>query len=364
MVFFVLIQLIALLLPIILPVIVVVAIVIIIFLLKKYRENEEYKNSAYYQITGHSYASVKDNLGLYGEYLTYKNLKHFENLGAKFLFNVYIPKHNGGTTEIDVIMIFSKGVFVIESKNYSGWIFGSESQKKWCQTLHVGFGKSQKVFFYNPIMQNRSHINHLEMLLEENLPMWSVIVFSDRCTLKKIQVDSADVCVTNRYNVTRIVSEMSSPIEGAWLDESKILALYNKLYPYTQIDKNVRTQHIANVHNHNILSVFAQQSPPAHVHSSAKNAQAGTSELKTVVRADVETTHLEVTTMDGQTLVDELKKTETVGVSSVEPSVRKCPRCNGNLVLRTATRGENVGKQFYGCSNYPQCKYIQDITEL
>ena len=31
----------------------------------------------------------------------------------------------------------------------------------------------------------------------------------------------------------------------------------------------------------------------------------------------------------------------------------KCPRCGGNLVLRNGRYG-----RFYGCSNYPNCKYI------
>ncbi|MBR3866062.1 MAG: topoisomerase DNA-binding C4 zinc finger domain-containing protein, partial [Clostridia bacterium] len=31
--------------------------------------------------------------------------------------------------------------------------------------------------------------------------------------------------------------------------------------------------------------------------------------------------------------------------------------------LRRATRGANAGNQFYGCSNYPKCKYIQNINQ-
>ena len=38
-----------------------------------------------------------------------------------------------------------------------------------------------------------------------------------------------------------------------------------------------------------------------------------------------------------------------------------CPRCGGKLVLRTAKKGTNAGKQFYGCSNYPSCRYIRNI---
>ena len=38
-----------------------------------------------------------------------------------------------------------------------------------------------------------------------------------------------------------------------------------------------------------------------------------------------------------------------------------CPECGGNLVLRTAKRGANIGSQFYGCSNYPNCKFTKNI---
>ena len=97
---------------------------------------------------------VQFNKGRYGEYLIYKYLKGHEINGAMFLFNVYVPKENGETSEIDVIMIHHKGIFVFESKNYSGWIFGSETQRMWTQTLPKGRKRSHKESFYNPIIQN------------------------------------------------------------------------------------------------------------------------------------------------------------------------------------------------------------------
>lgn len=38
-----------------------------------------------------------------------------------------------------------------------------------------------------------------------------------------------------------------------------------------------------------------------------------------------------------------------------------CPKCGGTLVLRTAKKGANAGSQFYGCSNFPNCKFIKDL---
>ena len=50
----------------------------------------------------------------------------------------------GKTTEIDLLMLHEKGIFVIESKYYSGWIFGSEDQLKWTQCFRNG----RKEHFY------------------------------------------------------------------------------------------------------------------------------------------------------------------------------------------------------------------------
>lgn len=63
---------------------------------------KEYKEETYYKITKVSYFNVRHNAWKYGEYLIYKYLKDFENQGAKFLFNIYIPKKGNETTEIDV----------------------------------------------------------------------------------------------------------------------------------------------------------------------------------------------------------------------------------------------------------------------
>lgn len=197
--------------------------------------------------TGLPLSRVKYNKGRNGEYMTYRCLRFCENKGAKFLFNVYIPKSNGKTTEIDVIMITGKGLFVFESKNYSGWIFGNEENKTWCQTLPKGRGKSNKENFYNPIMQNRTHIKHLKALVGENVPMWSVITFSERCTLKKIFVKSNDVWVVKRNQIVDVVAGITGRISENLITDSDVEMIYEKLYPYTQIDESVKQKHIEDI---------------------------------------------------------------------------------------------------------------------
>ena len=55
----------------------------------------------------------------------------------------------------------------------------------------------------------------------------------------------------------------------------------------------------------------------------------------------------------------EASKEETLITKPAEKLL--CPRCGGQLILRTAKKGDNAGNQFYGCSNFPKCRYIQNI---
>lgn len=92
-------------------------------------------------------------VGWNGERLVAKVFKKLNKSGypGVLLRNVYVPIENSDkTTEIDALYITSKGMFVVESKNFSGWIFGSEGDRYWTQVLKGG----KRSPFYNPIKQN------------------------------------------------------------------------------------------------------------------------------------------------------------------------------------------------------------------
>lgn len=73
--------------------------------------------------------------------------------------NVTIPTVTG-TTQIDHVVVSRYGVFVIEAKNMTGWIFGSEHDKQWTQSI---FGKKHR--FQNPLHQNYRHTKALSEFL-------------------------------------------------------------------------------------------------------------------------------------------------------------------------------------------------------
>ena len=205
--------------------------------------DQKYKRSSYYKVTKIPYFTVINDPGYHGEFLIYDYLKSLEAHGVRFLFNVYIPKSNGGTTEIDVLMICPKGIIVFESKNYKGWIFGDENNKTWYQILPAGKGKSRKEAFYNPIMQNQSHIKHLANFLDESVLLHSMIVFSVEATLMDVQIHSPDVTLITRARLEEAVANIYNITHGTELNQKQIDDIYNKLYPCTQVSEEVKRQH-------------------------------------------------------------------------------------------------------------------------
>ena len=93
-----------------------------------------------------------------------------------------LPDEQAGTTQIDHILLSPYGIFIIETKNYKGWIFGSERQKMWTQKI---FKKSYK--FQNPPHQNYKHQKVLEQVLSDIITpeyLHSIVVFMPDCEFK------------------------------------------------------------------------------------------------------------------------------------------------------------------------------------
>jgi hypothetical protein len=94
--------------------------------------------------------------------------------------NVTLPNFGGGTTQIDHIIVSVYGIFVVETKNINGWIYGKENEPNWTQTFF-----SKKFPFQNPLRQNYKHIKTVSEILKipEN-KFHSVIMFIGDCELK------------------------------------------------------------------------------------------------------------------------------------------------------------------------------------
>ena len=206
---------------------------------KKHKRYNRYQRTAYNAASGNSVFDTLFDDGKYGEFLIYSCL---EDLGDahKLLTNIYLPKVNGTTTEIDLIMISATGIYVFESKNYSGWIFGDENSKYWKQIFRGG----RHYQFYNPIWQNKKHISVLKQHLGLGDEVFrSYIVFSERCVLKKMSVYSPEVKVMNRDELAcEIVEDMTQRPEI--FTPLEIEQIYGELRRYTLADDETKQAHI------------------------------------------------------------------------------------------------------------------------
>ncbi len=91
----------------------------------------------------------------------------------QYVINDLIIENEGKTSQIDHIVINPRGVFVIETKNYSGRIYGSENQREWTQVLAYGKVRNK---LYNPLKQNATHVYNVKRIIGA-LPIHSLVVF-------------------------------------------------------------------------------------------------------------------------------------------------------------------------------------------
>lgn len=305
--------------------VIVAGVLITIILLKreinklKYKiHKNKYEKTTYYEQTKVPYNVImnqndKVSKGKQGEYRISLELSEFEKKGAKLLFNCYLPKENsqyGEFSEVDVMLIHSTGIYVIESKNYQGGIEGKIEDRDWYQSIckYVRKGKKEirirnKNPFYNPILQNKVHIDNLNKFLDENniqkdIPIYSLIVFSDRGTLdgttkkdgKKLREK-----VINTRDVYRRIVKMGKHSKGV-LSQEDIKRFYDILYPHTK-----KTEDEIRRHRNAIQKIVEDMYP-----------------------------------------------------------VRICPNCGAQLVMHSVLQMWRW-KNYYGCMRFPQCRYKEKI---
>jgi len=160
----------------------------------------------------------------------------------KILKNIYVPYGNQ-TTEIDVVMIHETGIYVIESKNYSGWIFGNENQKQWTQMLN----SYTKKRFYNPVWQNRTHIRALSNYTNiDKSKIKSYIVFSDRCELKAVPPNTSE-CIITKIDLFlyAIYNDINNRKKIFTVEE--VNQIEEKLKPITNVSQEVKNKHIQDI---------------------------------------------------------------------------------------------------------------------
>lgn len=199
-----------------------------------------FKTSTYTKETGNTYFKtvILRNLGLIGEFDTYRLLEKIKG-SKKIVANLYLPVNEQETTEIDLVFIHETGIYVIESKNYSGSIYGNEKYKNWIQILN----KNTKNYFFNPIWQNKKHIKYLQEFIGDETELYSLIIFSNRCNLRKVEYDKNNTIVLKRNDLLYQLKNIISRKECIY-NKEQIISIYQKLKRLSNQPIEIKEKHI------------------------------------------------------------------------------------------------------------------------
>lgn len=229
----------------------------------------------------------------------------------RLLKNVTLPTEDG-TTQIDHIIVSRYGVFVIETKNMKGWIFGNPAHKSWTQQIY-----RRKHSFQNPLHQNYRHVMTLKSLLGlADHQLHSVVYFIGDCTFKTPLPDN----VINRGLIRHIKGKTTQLLTPA--EVTRVVETIQQ----GRLTANWQT------HRQHVAQLKARHSASPRKPSSA-------------------------TTMPGH------RGTTPSPVITRPPTVQNpiCPRCGDAMVLRTAGKGDNKGNPFWGCSRFPKCRGVTPV---
>lgn len=177
--------------------------------------------------------------------LVLKLLKY--GIPAQAIFHdLYVKKHDGKFSQIDLVVATKVGIIVIEVKNYSGWIFGNGYRHQWTQVLAYG---QRRYRLYNPIMQNSKHISDLKKQLRqfETVPFYSIIVFYGDCELKDISFVPRGTFLAKSNRVLEVIETLMSKTDAAvYTNKYEILQVLGEAVRNGE-DKDIRVQHVNNI---------------------------------------------------------------------------------------------------------------------
>lgn len=302
------------------------------------------------------------------------------------LNNVTLPLANGGSTQIDHVIVSVYGIFVIETKNYKGWIYGSENQRQWTQS----FPNGSKFKFQNPLRQNYLHIKTLADLLDLELSYFhSMIAFIGECELKTRDELPEHVLTSGMVSY---VKKKQDKI----LTEDDVASIVEQIES-NRFSKSWRTNR---QHKAYLKDKHSQSNKPPRDHFNSQSVATPEPVVKeTAKRATLKSR--EVNRWSGQTeiesnelLIDSLNTQQTIiphdmsdkvfltpfEIVEFEPQVSEpatlevagdaanlvqtptCPRCSGEMIKRVAKTGARQGQPFYGCRQFPKCRGVVNVS--
>ncbi|MGP4713425.1 MULTISPECIES: NERD domain-containing protein [unclassified Psychrobacter] len=296
------------------------------------------------------------------------------------LNNITLPLANDGSTQIDHIIVSVYGIFVIETKNYKGWIYGREKQRQWTQA----FANGRKFKFQNPLRQNYLHIKTLADLLELDMSYFhSMIAFIGECELKTRDelpehvltsgmasyVKKKQDKILSEEEVKSIVEQIeTNRFNKSWRTNRQHKAyLKNKHSTSKKNNSNTTKESERQLDVKSSSKLTAKKTlKSSEVHQwSGQVEQDDPSRMPFTSENAVFMTPFEVVDDKSESLrafEQPIAILEDIKKPTILAQTMTCPKCNSEMLKRVAKKGARQGQVFYGCSQFPKCRGVVNIN--
>lgn len=269
--------------------------------------------------------------GIIGEQNVLFELRN-SNMDMVVLQDIYLETEDGLGAQIDFIVITSKYTYLIECKNLFGNI-EIDSKGNFIRTMEYG-GRKHKERIYSPITQNERHLEVLKEVRAEGknflvgaamrgtfkLFYKSLVVLANPKTVVNDKYAKKEIKnqVLRADQIINVIKKFNSESKEISSSKKDMISLAEGLMGKNIEERKDYTKKFQEMLNHN----KAEQ-------------------LNNSVEC-------------------ELVK-ESISLENESKDKMICPSCGSDLILRTAKKGMNVGQQFYGCTNYPRCRFILNL---
>ena len=167
-------------------------------------------------------------------------------ISPKAIFHdLYVKNGKYGFSQVDIVVATKVGLIVFEVKDYSGWIFGKGRQNQWTQVLDYGNKKNR---FYNPVLQNDSHIKVLQKQSKQfkDLPFYSVIVFDGNCELRDISFIPDGTFVIKPHRLDDVLDMIFENEDAEDTDKREVMRILKSAVENGN-NTDTQTEHVENI---------------------------------------------------------------------------------------------------------------------
>ncbi len=214
------------------------------------------------------------------------------------ILNDLVLRTDKGTTQIDHVVVSKYGVFTIETKNYRGEIYGDDKRQKWTQLIVTKVTYAKKRWKTYTYVTKNNFYNPVKQSLGHAFRIKELLYAFPHVKIVPIVAFAGDAILSNIDTRHHVVYKEKLP---EIIDRYKTICL---------TDNDVQAI-IDILGNNNIREFLSDRQHVKNIRAAARKAN----------------------------------KTINAGI---------CPKCGGQLVKRRGKYGS-----FYGCSNYPKCKFTK-----